>query len=94
VRDEYGATELKRRQMIPIPGLDAAPAPIVSAEDIVLAKLRRYRPGGETSTQQWRDIVGVLRSESTRLDAARLDRWAAALGLLQLFRRAQDESGE
>jgi hypothetical protein len=85
---------LERRQMIAIPGLDAAPAPVVSAENIVLAKLRLYRPVGETSTQQCRDVVGVLHSESTRLDAAYLDRWAAALGLLQLFRRAQDESGE
>ena len=56
-------------------------------EDTILRKLERYRTGGETSDQQWRDVLGVLAVCRSRLDNAYMDRWvrearAAARGRL------------
>ena len=89
VRDEHGAAELERRRSVAVESLDDNPVPIVTAEDIVLAKLRWYRAGGETSEQQWRDLVGVLRSERARLDERYLDDWARRLGVDDLLVRAR-----
>ena len=59
-----------------------------TAEDIVLAKLEWFRAGGETSEQQWRDILGVLDLQSDRLDLEYLKKWAATLGIRDLLQRA------
>ena len=71
-----------------IDALADEPVPVVTAEDIVIAKLRWYRAGGEVSEQQWRDIIGVLRVEAGRLDTAYLNAWTSKLRLDDLFRRA------
>jgi hypothetical protein len=59
-----------------------------SAEDIILAKMEWYRDGGETSERQWRDILGVLDLQGNRLDYQYLQKWAAQLGLQDLFSKA------
>ncbi len=94
VHNEHGAAEMDRRQYISIGALAPEPVPVVSAEDTVLAKLQWYRAGGEVSQQQWRDIQGVLRMESDRLDNAYLDAWARKLGVTQLLHRAREEAVE
>lgn len=62
----------------------ALPAP----EDTVLAKLRWYRAGGETSDRQWADILGVLQVQTGRLDLDHMRRWAKNLGVDDLLERA------
>lgn len=89
VQDAYGLLELERRSYVKIAGLGVEPVPVVSAEDIVLAKLRWHRQGGGDSEQQWRDIVGVLRGESGRLDADYLEHWASVLGVLEAYLKAR-----
>jgi hypothetical protein len=64
----------------------------VSAEDIVLLKLRRDRLGNEAPERQWSDVLGVLRTRSGRLDTAYLDHWAGELGVLDLWDRARDDA--
>ncbi len=59
-----------------------------TAEDIILAKLEWFRAGGETSERQWRDILGVLDLQNDRLDFQYLQKWAAALGILDLLQIA------
>lgn len=42
------------------------------AEDVLLQKLRWYRMGGAVSDRQWRDIMGIIRTQGARLDRAYL----------------------
>ena len=60
----------------------------MTAEDVLLGKLEWYRLGDETSERQWNDILGILRTQ-TNLDNEYLNKWAAAIGVLDLLERAQ-----
>jgi len=64
---------------------------IASAEDTILTKLEWYRMGGETSSRQWRDVLGVIKMQGERLDIAYLHQWATQLGVADLLERAMDE---
>jgi len=63
-----------------------------TAEDIILAKLEWFRPGGETSERQWRDILGVLDLQSSRLDFEYLRKWASSLAVNDLLEKAISET--
>lgn len=67
----------------------AAPVPLASAEDVLLAKLERYRRGGEVSERQW---LGILRVGQTTLDISYLNQWAVVLGVADLLQRAIAEA--
>jgi hypothetical protein len=60
----------------------------------VLRKLEWYRRGDEVSDRQWRDVVGVLHAKQGQLDEARMDAWAARLGVTDLLERARGEARE
>src|SRR5262245_60204438 len=64
---------LVRRLMKPEVDPGGDPVPVLSPEDIILHKLEWFRLGGESSDRQWGDILGVLRVQGERLDAAYLD---------------------
>jgi hypothetical protein len=64
---------------------------VLSAEDILLAKLDWHRQGGEVSERQWRDVLGVLRAQAGRLDQVYLRQWAARLSVSDLLERALSE---
>jgi len=64
---------------------------VLSAEDIVLAKLDWFRMGGESSERQWRDILGVLKTQQKQLDIPYLWQWAEDLDLMALMERALHE---
>ena len=61
---------------------------VLSAEDVILAKLEWFRRGGEASERQWRDVLGVVRAQGAALDVAYLRQWGAALGVDDLVERA------
>jgi hypothetical protein len=65
---------------------------VASAEDTILAKLEWYRLGGETSERQWRDVLGIIKTQGERLDAAYLRYWAAQLGVADLLERILREA--
>lgn len=65
---------------------------VASPEDVLLAKLRWYRLGGEVSDRQWRDILGIILVQAERLDPAYLEHWAAKLGVLDLLERARQQA--
>lgn len=65
----------------------AAAVPMVSAEDLILAKLASFRNGGEASERQWSDLTGIWRMQGVALDHAYLETWAAAMGNRDLLER-------
>ncbi|MEA3337966.1 MAG: hypothetical protein U9R25_18915 [Chloroflexota bacterium] len=62
-----------------------------SAEDTILAKLRWYRLGGDSSERQWRDVTGIITAQAARLDWSYLQQGAAELGVADLLVRLQED---
>jgi hypothetical protein len=65
---------------------------IATAEDVVLHKLRWFKDGGEVSERQWSDVLGVQRVQAPGLDFDHMRKWAALLGVSDLFERAWSEA--
>ena len=61
-------------------------------EDILLQKLRWYRPGGEVSDREWRDIAAIIRVQGRRVDREYLRESAGILGVSDLLERALGEA--
>ncbi len=90
--DEFGMSELDRRQLIKIsPERDEA-VYVATAEDTILAKLRWFRAGNETSINQWNDVVGILGISHPNLDFNYLRTWANELGLISLLQKALEDA--
>jgi hypothetical protein len=70
---------------------DSTQYTVATAEDILLARLRWFKDGGETSERQWRDIAGIV-AASPSLEMDYLNRWAASLGVTELLARALKEN--
>jgi len=88
----FDRSQLARRQLQVLSQDPERHAYVASAEDIVLAKLEWYRLGGETSERQWRDVLGVLKVQSHRLDREYMQRMAAELSVADLLQRAFEET--
>lgn len=65
---------------------------VASPEDTVLSKLEWYKMGGGVSEKQWRDILGVLKTQTDKLDVAYMRRVAAALSVSDLLEIALEGS--
>jgi hypothetical protein len=68
-------------------GGDPLHVDMVSAEDIVLAKLLWYRTGGEVSERQWNDLVSLVEVQRDKADRGYLETQAARLGVADLLTR-------
>ncbi len=90
----FEVAAMGRRLTMSLPDEPGHPIAFLSAEDILLLKLRWCRLGNESSEQQWGDVLGVLRTQGDRLDGAYLDRWAADLGVADLLARARSEAAD
>ena len=75
------------------PERDSKPVFVTSPEVIVLRKVDWYRRGGGASEHQWRDVLGVLKVQGSRLDTTYLRDMARELGLDALLERALAEAG-
>jgi len=67
------------------------PLAILTAEDVIVFKLHWYQLGDQVATQQWTDVLGVLRVQTGKLDDAYLEHWAAAVNVADLLARARAE---
>ncbi len=66
---------------------------VSTSEDAILSKLSwSVRAGG--SEKQFRDALRVFEVQQGRLDVAYCDRWAAALGVQELWDRLRTEAGQ
>ncbi len=81
-------------QRVRLTGEAGSEANVASAEDTVLQKLVWYRKEDEVSDRQWRDVQGVLKTRGPVLERDYLREWGAALGVLDLLRRALVEAGQ
>ena len=62
---------------------------VTTAEDLVIAKLEWA--AASDSDRQLRDVAGIL-AVTKRLDVPYIERWAAALGVVETWRRVRDEA--
>jgi hypothetical protein len=94
-RDEgIFAEELRRARRLRLTKEPGSEANVASAEDTVLQKLLWFRKGGEVSDRQWRDVLGVLKAQSGRLERDYMHAWGDELGVLDLLQRALVEVGQ
>ena len=61
---------------------------IATAEDTMLAKLEWYKIGGGVSERQWRDVLGILKTQGNALDQKYLWQMASQLQVSDLLERA------
>ena len=88
----FDQMQLERRRMSVIATDPEQSVFVVSPEDVILAKLEWYRMGGEVSDRQWRDILGVLKTQEGELDLVYLHTWAKELNVNDLLERALNKS--
>lgn len=65
---------------------------LVSAEDVVLSKLEWFRSGGEVSERQWRDVLGVIKTQAENLDLEYMREMATRIAVGDLLERAFEQA--
>jgi hypothetical protein len=81
----------RRRVSTALLGGDALDVDIVSAEDIILAKLLWYREGGEVSERQWNDLVNLAAAQKTKANYDYLQTQAVRLGVTNVLKRLWEQ---
>ena len=84
----FSREEFSRRQAADLAGTTVS---LASPEDTVLSKLEWAKKGGG-SDRQVADVAGIIAVKAEGLDREYIERWAAILDVLDLWRRASSES--
>jgi hypothetical protein len=90
--EPFARSAFARRRLMTLDDDLGQPIACYAPEDVILFKLHWYRLGGETSDQQWNDVLGVFRAQAGQLDAGYLARWADTVGVGDLLGRARLEA--
>jgi hypothetical protein len=88
----FDRSQFERRTAYALADEPERMAYVASPEDIILAKLERYRLGGEISDRQWQDILNVLKIQGERIDRTYLEHWAEQLMVSNLLQRALEQA--
>ncbi|HEX8089641.1 MAG TPA: hypothetical protein VF762_12345 [Blastocatellia bacterium] len=88
----FDEKQLERRRPVALASDPKRMAYVATPEDTILAKLNWYRRGNEVSDQQWRDISGVIKVQSDKLDLEYLRHRARELNVSDLLEQALTES--
>ena len=89
---ELDRRQLERRVARPLsPDFERTFA-LTAPEDVVLRKLDWFRRSDGVSERQWRDVLGVLKTQASGMDLFSLRDGARRLGLEELLERALRES--
>jgi hypothetical protein len=89
----FEQSAMSRRLTVDLPDAPGESLVLHTAEDMILFKLRCYRLGQERATQQWTDVLDIMKVQDGKLDQAYLDHWAADLGVSEPLQCARQESG-
>ncbi len=84
--------QLERRWRIEVRDNPSQHLWVTAPADQILRKLEWYQTGGRVSERQWRDVVGILRSQGTALDHADLAQAASSMGLEALLETAFNDA--
>ncbi len=84
----FDRAQLEHRTLEVLTDNPAQRAWVASPEDTVLAKLEWYEKGRRVSDKQWRDILGVIKTQAEQLDVVYLRSAAQALGVQELLEQA------
>jgi hypothetical protein len=87
--DVFSLSKLDRRISYELPTGDRIW--VYSPEDIILQKLVWGR--GDRSEKQWRDVLGVIKVQQSKLDFNYLREWADKLNIIEYLDRALTASG-
>lgn len=87
---QYDQQTLARAKSLDESGTEVI-VPVLSPEDILLHKFEWYRLGNEISDRQWNDILGILRTQGSKLDRDYVLHWGEILGVADLVSRATQE---
>jgi hypothetical protein len=88
----FARGQLDRRRAMTLPAHDAT-VYVYAPEDLAVRKLMWFRLGGGVSDRQWRDVVGILKIGTARLDFDLLRRSAEEAGVSELLDRALVDAG-
>jgi len=88
----FANSKMSRRRKESIDDEAEYNAYLSSPEDVILQKLRWYNIGGRVSDQQWKDVLGVIKVQSKKIDFKYLKSWASKLDLLNLLNQALKEA--
>lgn len=86
--DEFSQSYFRRVEVVDFLGTSS---PCLSAEDIVIQKLRWYELGNRISDRQWNDIVQILELRGALIDSSYLDQWAIYFKLDDLLELARKQ---
>ena len=92
--DDFARKQLERRQLRKIAPDSDQFVYVATAEDTILAKLRCYRDGGEVSSTQWSDVLGILGVTDLSLEFGYLREWSDRLGVRDLLEKAVKSVGD
>jgi len=85
----YELLKFERRQSYALP--DGTKVYLASPEDMVVNKLRWGQQS--QSEKQWRDVLGILKTQQDALDYGYIKQWTAHFDLTEVFEKATLEAG-